>query len=330
MTLVASYLALCQLDMRRADIALGEDIHGHRNGHLVLKFHDETLVVDHIVVAMIDTAAEGSMMEFVLYHVVDGLTLRHVEVANPLVTVPIEVDRRERTGVLHLTVNAPRRRALRSVLLAEPAQRAKRTDLLTASAGNPVEEIDVVATLGQQHGVALPLAIHLPAHIAVSVAVDAHALGMTDGDNLPEVARVDNLFNLEIGREIAEHMAKTDKDSLPAGCLGNLAALLHRLGYRLFQQDVIALIDGSHARLVVNILGCADDDGIGLDVGCKEILIGTEAHGIGQTELSRHAVATKIIGLDHRHKHHLFRMMLNIVQVGPHTVTRTDGYDFYY
>ena len=330
MTLIATYLALGQFDMCHADIALGEDIHGHRNRHLIFEFHDETLVVDHVVVAMVDTATKRPVMELVLYHVVDGLSLRHVEIANPFMAVPIEVDRRERTGVLHLTVDATRCRPFWSVLLAEPSQRSERADLLTTSPGNPVEEIEVVAALRQQHRIALLLTVHLPAHIAMGVAVDAHALGVADRDNLTEVARVDNLLNLTIGGEIAQHMAQTDKDTFPAGCLGYLTALLHRLGYGLFQKDVIALADGSHARLVMCILRGADDNGIGLNVGSKEIFIGAEADSIGQSELSRHTVAAEIVGLNHGRKRHLFRVMLYIVQVGTHAVTCTYGYYFYY
>ena len=78
------------------------------------------------------------------------------------------------------------------------------------------------------------------------------------------------------------------------------------------------------------ILRGADDNGIGLNVGSKEIFIGAETDSIGQSELSRHTVAAEIVGLNHGRKHHLFRVMLYIVQVGTHAVTCTYGYYFYY
>ena len=121
MALIAMYLTLCQLDVRRADIVLGKDVHGHGDGYLVLKFHNETLMVHHIVIAMIDTPSETSVMQLIEYHIIDGLALGHIKIADPLMSAPIEVNGRIRTGALYLAIDASVGGAFGRILLTEPS-----------------------------------------------------------------------------------------------------------------------------------------------------------------------------------------------------------------
>ena len=63
-------------------------------------------------------------------------------------------------------------------------------------AGEPQQEVDVVAALGQQDRIRLPLAAENPAHVAVRGTVEAHGGGMVDRDDLPQLARGDYLADL--------------------------------------------------------------------------------------------------------------------------------------
>ena len=122
-------------------------------------------------------------------------------------------------------------------------------------AGQPQQEVDVVAAFGQQDRIRLPLAAENPAHVAVRGTVEAHGSGMVDRDDLPQLARGDDLTDFGKIGMVAQHMAHADHHAPFAGAAGDFAALFEVLGDRLFEQDVVSRVDGLDRRVEMDVLG---------------------------------------------------------------------------
>ena len=171
---VAEDLAVRHLDVGAPAVVLREDVIESERDRLVREFHGEQLVVDHVVVAAVDAAAVGAVAQFFQEHLVERASLRYVEVRDPVAARAVEVDGRIGAVVLHRTVDAAFGARLRCVGCAEPAQRTERTEFAAGASGDPEQEIDVVAALGQQHRVGGLFAPPGAADVAVRRAVDTH------------------------------------------------------------------------------------------------------------------------------------------------------------
>lgn len=117
---VAGDLAFGHLDGDVAAVALCEDVYGEGYEHSVVHLHGDYLVVDHVIVAPIDTSSVYSVVELLLDDVVDGLSGRGDEVADPLTPALVEVDGRVRALVLDRAVDTSVGASFGRVLAAEP------------------------------------------------------------------------------------------------------------------------------------------------------------------------------------------------------------------
>ena len=123
--LVAVNLAVRHLDVCAAEVVVRKGIYRKRNGSLILQLHIYHLMIHHIVVAVIDATTKCATTQLLVDNIVDGHTLRYIEVTNPLLASLIEIYSREGARTLNLTVDTTLGATLGGILLAEPTQRAE-------------------------------------------------------------------------------------------------------------------------------------------------------------------------------------------------------------
>ena len=117
---VADDFAFGHLDVGGAAVALSEDVHTQCDQRAIGHLHREHLIVDHVVVAVVDAAAVVALVELLVDDIVESLSFGHVEVVDPLMAAPVEVDGGEGAVFFYRAVDAALGRALRSVFAAEP------------------------------------------------------------------------------------------------------------------------------------------------------------------------------------------------------------------
>ena len=120
-----------------------------------------------------------------------------------------------------------------------------------------------MAAFRNQHRIGDLLAAPHPADESVRRAVQPHGGEVADRDDPAQLARVDDLLDLDEVGVVSQDVAHADDDPFAPGRFGDTAAFGQRLGDRLFEQDVVTRLDGLHAGFEVHVLGRADQDGVG-------------------------------------------------------------------
>ncbi len=255
-------------------------------------------MIDHIVVAVVDATAVHPGAKLLEDGLIEGLAFGDIEVRHPVAADIVEVACGKRTGGLYRAVEAAAPRTCGGILRTEPAQRAEGRQAAAMRAGEPQQEVDVVAAFGQQDRIRLPLAAENPAHVAVRGTVEAHGSGMVDRDDLPQLARGDYLADLGKIGMVAQHMAHTDHHAPFAGTAGDFAALFEVLGDRLFEQDVVSRVDGLDRRVEMDVLGGRDQHHVGFDAIGEEVVVMRIAPAGRQSEIPREGMAAQVVYID--------------------------------
>ena len=130
-----------------------------------------------------------------------------------------------------------------------------------------------MAAFGQQDRIRLPLAAENPAHVAVRGTVEAHGSGMVDRDDLPQLARGDDLTDFGKIGMVAQHMAHADHHAPFAGRGGRFRGTLRGAGRSAFEQDVVSRVDGLDRRVEMDVLGGRDQHHVGFDTIGEEVVV---------------------------------------------------------
>ena len=324
--LVAKNLSIGHVDGCRPMIILCKGSHVKTDGCMVFHLSNHRLMVYYIIVTMIDTSAIGTMLQLFTQHIIESLPLRHIEIANPFTATPIEINSREGTTTLHLTIDTTGSRAFWSIVSTKPAERTKRRHSATRRLNNPQQEVEVVATLREQHRISLLATTEHPTDIAVGHAVNPHSLCMPNGHDATESARINQSLYLSEAWHIAKHMAYSYVDMMPTSLYGNLLTLSVMLCYRLLQQYVHTLSDSSDGRSVVMSLWSSDKDCICCYWMGKEVLV-VEISGLSrQTEEVGHVIASLFIRFHDSYQCRLVGMSQHIFNICTHAIAGSDSY----
>ena len=134
-----------------------------------------------------------------------------------------------------------------------------------------------MAALLQQHGAGLGGAAPVAPHKTVGLVPVAHVFDGLDGHHISHGARVQQLFHLFIKGGVAQHVAHNHPAAGLAGDAGQQAAFLQAGRHRLFQQQVIALLQRGHGLGHVLPVHGGDDRGVRQPGPGQQLLPGLEA-----------------------------------------------------
>ena len=120
------FFITCQLSVREYNVQITVIFHCgtfHVNiyGNTILHLHKNTLMINDIIIAMINTQTNIASLKFTHNSVVLRLTGINVYITNPVFASPIQILCRERTIFLYRTVNTPPGRILRSIFRSKPS-----------------------------------------------------------------------------------------------------------------------------------------------------------------------------------------------------------------
>lgn len=181
-----------------------------------------------------------------------------------------------------------------------------------------------MAALGQQHRVGGLFAPPGAADVAVRRAVDTHRRDVIDGDDLSQLARIDDLPNLgEVG-VVAQHVADAYQHTPFAGAARDGAAFVEPLCDRLFEQHVESGVDRLHAGIEVDVVRRGDEHGVGVGRSGEEcVVVGVAAFGRKPEPLGRF-VAPQFVAVDDGHRLQPFGVPPCVFQVFVGPVARAD------
>ena len=108
---------------------------------------------------------------------------------------------------MRAAVDAALRRVSRGVFTPEVLERTERLDLGAFLLHQPLQQVDVVAGLGQQHEIAFGRVAPVAADKAVALVNVSQSLCVDDRDDVAQHALVNELLDARIERRIAQHMA---------------------------------------------------------------------------------------------------------------------------
>ena len=147
-----------------------------------------------------------------------------------------------------------------------------------------------MAALLQQHGAALVGAAPVAPHKAVGLVPVAHVLDGLHGHHLPHGAAVQQFLYLFIKGGVAQHVAHHHPAAGLAGDAGQQVALLQTGRDRLFQQQVIALLQRGHGLGHMLPVHGGDDRGVRQTGPGQQLLPGPEALLRGKAQQLCHLV----------------------------------------
>lgn len=260
--LVAHGVALRAHDAGAAAGVGGQGLHGEGGRDPALEFERRDLVVDDVVVAVEDAAAVGTFAQG-LEHGRVVLALE-AEGREPGPDAHVDLQGGERAGGLdRASVGAAGGRAGRGVLGPEVGQRAEGRDAAAGPADRPAQDVEIVAGLGEDHGIGLARVAPVAADEGVGHVDVLDGLHVLDARDAAEAARVDDLLELaEVGR-VAEDVADGDDAAPRDGAVEDGPALVPALGDDFFEEEVVVEAEASHGRAVMQVVRCRDDQGVG-------------------------------------------------------------------
>lgn len=184
-----------------------------------------------------------------------------------------------------------------------------------------------MAAFRNQHRIGDLLAAPHPADESVRRAVQPHGGEVADRDDPAQLARVDDLLDLDEVGMVSQDVAHADDDPFAPGRFGDTAAFGQRLGDRLFEQDVVTRLDGLHAGFEVHVLGRADQDGVGRNRVFEKAFVVGEALFGRQPEFRGDGVAADVVAFGDADQFQPAGVPDRVFQVFVGTVARPDGYD---
>ena len=331
---VEEHLALCTHDVGLSAVVV-KAAHGERGRGFVVKLHVHDLMVDHVIIALEDTFAILRMTERKFHIRVGGVNLAGGRRAEPhiVLVVQIQLDGVVRAGFrVRAAVNAALRRVRRGVFTAEVLERAERLDLRAFLLHQPLQQVNVVAGLGQQHEIAFCRVAPVAADKAVALMDITESFRMDDRHDITQHALVDQLLDARIERRIAQHMADHELPAILARLIEQVDAFVFRAGQRLFQQHIITGRQCLHGRFIMHTVLCRNDRKIGKPWLRQQLLPGMENVTVRQAVLILNVSAMVLVRISNGNNAKFFRQRLHDIGVNFAAVAcanQRNGKDFH-
>ena len=181
-------------------------------------------------------------------------------------------------------VQAARGRPLGGVFRLEVVQGAEALYLEAGRPGQPAQYVHVVAALLQDHGAGLAGIAPVAPHEAVGLVPVGHVLDGVNGLDFADLPPAEQVLQDGVKFGVAQHVAHHHRPPSLPGLFLEGAALPQVGGDGLFQQDVVALVQGLQGGGdVLPVLGGHDHHVGQLWLG-QQRLVGGEAHPGGHAE----------------------------------------------
>ena len=292
-------------------------------------------MVDHVIIALEDTFAILRMTKRKFYIRVGGVDLAGGRRAEPhvVLVVQIQLDGVVRAGFrVRAAVNAALRRVCRRVFAAEVLERAERLDLRAFFLHQPLQQVNVVAGLGQQHEIAFCRVAPVAADKAVALVDVAETLRVDNCHDITQNALVDELLDARIERRIAQYMADHELPAVFARLIEQVDAFVLRAGQRLFQQHIVSVRQCLHGRFIMHTVLCRNDRKIGKPWLRQQLLPGMENVIVRQAVLILNVSAMVLVRISNGNNAKFFRQRLHDIGVNFAAVAcanQRNGKDFH-
>ena len=292
-------------------------------------------MVDHVIIALEDTFAILRMTKRVFHIRVGGVDLAGGRRAEPHVAlvVQIQLDGVIRAGLrVRAAVDAAFRRIRRGVFTPEVLERAERLDLRAFLLHQPLQQVDVVAGLGQQHEIAFGRVAPVAADKAVALVDVSQPLCVDNCHDITQHALVDELLDARIERRVAQHMADHEFAAVFSRLLTQLDAFFLRACQRFFQQHIVSGRQCLHGRLIMHTVLCRNDRKIGKPWLRQQLLPGMENVIVREVMLILNVSAMVLVRISNGNNAKFFRQRLHDIGVNFAAVAcanQRNGKDFH-
>ena len=292
-------------------------------------------MVDHVIIALEDTFAILRMTKRKFYIRVGGVDLAGGRRAEPhvVLVVQIQLDGVVRAGFrVRAAVNAALRRVCRRVFAAEVLERAERLDLRAFFLHQPLQQVNVVAGLGQQHEIAFGRVAPVAADKAVALMDITESFRMDDRHDITQHALVDQLLDARIERRIAQHMADHELAAVFARLIEQVDAFVLCARQRFFQQHIVSVRQRLHGRFIMHTVLCRNDRKIGKPWLRQQLLPGMENVIVRQVMLILNVSAMVLVRISNGNNAKFFRQRLHNIGVNFAAVAcanQRNGKDFH-
>ena len=292
-------------------------------------------MVDHVIIALEDTFAILRMTKRKFHIRVGGVDLAGGRRAEPhvVLVVQIQLDGVVRAGIrMRAAVNAALRRVRRGVFTAEVLERAERLNFRAFLLHQPLQQVDVVAGLGQQHEIALCRVAPVAADKAVALMDITESFRMDDRHDITQHALVDQLLDARIERRIAQYMADHELPAIPARLIKQIDAFVLCARQRFFQQHIVSVRQCLHGRLIMHTVLCRNDRKIGKPWLRQQLLPGMENVIVREVMLILNVSAMVLVRISNGNNAKFFRQRLHNIGVNFAAVAcanQRNGKDFH-
>ena len=292
-------------------------------------------MVDHVIIALEDTFAILRMTKRKFHIRVSWIDLAGGRGAEPhvVLVVQIQLDGVIRAGFrVRAAVNAALRRVRRGVFTAEVLERAERLNLRAFFLHQPLQQVDVVAGLGQQHEIAFCRVAPVAADKAVALVDITESFRMDDRHDITQNALVDELLDARIERRIAQYMADHELPAIPARLIKQIDAFVLCARQRFFQQHIVSVRQRFHCRLIMHTVLCRNDRKIGKPWLRQQLLPGMENVTVRQAVLILNVSAMVLVRISDGNNAKFFRQRLHDIGVNFAAVAcanQRNGKDFH-
>ena len=292
-------------------------------------------MVDHVIIALEYALAILRISQGVFHIRVRGVNLAGGGGTEPhiLFVIQIQPDGVIRAGIrMRAAVDAAFRRVCRRVFAAEVLERAERLNLRAFFLHQPLQQVDVVAGLGQQHEIAFGRVAPVAADKAVALMDITESFRMDDRHDITQHALVDELLDARIERRIAQHMADHELPAIPARLIEQIDAFVLCARQRFFQQHIITGRQRLHGRLIMHTVLCRNDRKIGKPWLRQQLLPGMENVIVREVMLILNVSAMVLVRISNGNNAKFFRQRLHDIGVNFAAVAcanQRNGKDFH-
>ena len=233
---------------------------------------------------------------------------------------------------MRAAVNAALRRVCRRVFTPEVLERTERLDLRAFLLHQPLQQVNVVAGLGQQHEIAFCRVAPVAADKAVTLMDITESFRMDDRHDITQHALVDELLDARIERRIAQHMADHELAAVFARLIKQIDAFVLCARQRFFQQHIVSVRQCLHGRLIMHTVLCRNDCKIGKPWLRQQLLPGMENVTVREVMLILNVSAMVLVRISNGNNAKFFRQRLHDIGVNFAAVAcanQRNGKDFH-
>ena len=292
-------------------------------------------MVDHVIIALEYALAILRISQGVFHIRVRGVNLAGGGGTEPhiLFVIQIQPDGVIRAGIrMRAAVDAAFRRVCRRVFAAEVLERAERLDLRAFFLHQPLQQVNVVAGLGQQHEIAFCRVAPVAADKAVTLMDITESFRMDDRHDITQHALVDQLLDARIERRIAQYMADHELPAVFARLIKQIDAFVLCARQRFFQQHIVSVRQCLHGRLIMHTVLCRNDRKIGKPWLRQQLLPGMENVIVREVMLILNVSAMVLVRISNGNNAKFFRQRLHNIGVNFAAVAcanQRNGKDFH-